>query len=158
MSLTRAATLAALEQAGRRVEQQVQPDGTFRGWDGREVLCHLAAYARLVRGVLRGAAESRSPTDTELYGRQLTEQERALTDLDAINDAVQREYAALSYDDALAFWRAMHAQAIDEVARLTDEQLAAPGPPTPPNWWRPHLADVVTALVQHCEGHLGPER
>jgi hypothetical protein len=53
---------------------------------------------------------------SELYGRQLTEQERALTDLDAINDAVQREYAVLSYDDALAFWRAVHAQAIDEVA------------------------------------------
>ena|SRR5438874_10185314 len=158
MSVTRAATLAALERAGRLVEQQVQPDGTFGGWDGRDVLCHLAAYARLVGGVLRGAAESRSPTDTELYGRQLTEQERALTDLDAINDALQREYAALSYDDALAFWRAMHAQAIDDVARLTDEQLAAPGPPAPPNWWRPHLADVVTALVRHCEGHLGPQR
>src|SRR5204863_6090105 len=32
MSVTRAATLAALEQAGRLVEQQVQPDGTFGGW------------------------------------------------------------------------------------------------------------------------------
>ena len=156
MSLTREATLAQLDRGGRIVEQRVHPNGTFGGWSGHDVLCHLADYARLVRGVLRGAAENRSPTDTELYGRELSEQERALTDLDAINDAVQREYAALSYQDAFAFWRAMHTQAIDEVARMTDEQLDAPGPSEPPNWWRPHLGEVVTMLVQHYEGHVGP--
>jgi hypothetical protein len=122
------------------------------------VLCHLAAYARLVGGVLRGAAEDRSPSHTELYGRELTQQEQAFTDLDAINDAVRREYAALSYDDALVFWRATHAELVAQTARLTDEQLAAPGPAAQLNWSRPHLADVVTALVQHYEGHMEPER
>lgn len=60
MNGTRAATLASLEQAGRLVEQQVQPDGAFGGWDGREVLCHLATYARLVGGLLRGVVENRA--------------------------------------------------------------------------------------------------
>ncbi len=158
MSVTRAATLAELEQASRLVEQRVRPDGTFDGWDGRDVLCHLAAYTRLVGGVLRGAAENRSPTQAELYGRELTEQEQALTDLDAINESLRREYTALSYGDALAFWRAMHAEAVAQAARLTDQQLAAPGPSAPPNWWRPHLAEVVTALVRHYQGHMGRER
>jgi hypothetical protein len=158
MSVTRAATVADLEHAGRLVEQRIRPDGSFDGWDGRDVLCHLAAYARLVGGVLRGAAEHRAPTDTELYGRELTEQEHALADLDAINEAIHREYAALSYNDALAFWHAMHAAAIAQVARLTDEQLEAPGPSAPPEWRRPHLAEVVTVLARHYEGHMGPER
>jgi hypothetical protein len=154
VSITRAATLADLEQAGRLVEQRVRPDGTFDGWDGRDVLCHLAAYARLVGAVLRSCADSRLPVDRELYGRDLTEEEKALTDLDAINEAVRRTYEGLSYDESLTFWREMHAEAVAQAARLTDEQLAAPGPAAPPSWWRPHLADVVTALVEHYQEHM----
>ena len=153
--ITGAATLADLEQAGRLVEQRIRPDGAFDGWNGRDVLCHLAAYARLVGGVLRGVAENRCPTSAELYGRDLTQEEQAVTDLDAINDAIQREYAMLTYDEALTLWRAMHAEAVTEAARLTDQQLAAPGPAAPANWSRPHLADVVSALVGHYEGHMG---
>ncbi len=119
------------------------------------MLCHLAAYARLVGAVLRSTAQSRPPSNSELYGRELTEDELALTDLDAVNESLRREYTALSYDDALAFWRAMHAEAVAQAARLTDDQLAAPGPSAPPNWSRPHLADAVTALIQHYEGHMG---
>ena len=44
MHITRVETLADLEQAGHLVEQRVRPDGTFHGWDGRDVLCHLAVY------------------------------------------------------------------------------------------------------------------
>jgi hypothetical protein len=155
MAITRASVLAELEQAGRLVEQRVRPDGNFEGWDGRQVLCHLAAYTRLVAGVLRGAAEDRSPTEAELYGRALTEQERAVQDLDAINDALQREYAGLSYTAALAFWRAMHAEAMAQLERLTDAQLAAPGPRAPSAWSRPHLAEVVSTLVRHYQAHMG---
>jgi hypothetical protein len=154
MSTTRAALLADLAQAGRLVEQRVRPAGTFGGWNGRDVLCHLAAYTRLLAGMLQGVVENRSPTDRELYGRELTEAEQALTDLDAINAALHHEHAALSYDDALAFWRAMHTDAVAQAARLTDTQLAAPGPAAPPSWSRPHLADVVTALVQHYAEHM----
>lgn len=158
MRTSRLAIRAELEQAGRLVEQRVRPDGTFDGWDGRDVLCHLAAYARLVGAVLWGVADNRPPTDTQLYGRELTEQERTLADLDAINDALRRECATLSYEEALTFWRAMHAEAVAQVDRLTDEQLLAPGPYAPPSWSRPHLADVVTALVQHYAGHMRLER
>ena len=112
MHVTRVGTLADLEQAGHLVEQRVGPDGTFHGWDGRDVLCHLAVYARLVRAVMRSTAEKRLPTSVELYGRELTQEEQALTDLDAINEAQRSEYAALSYDEGLAFWRAMHAEAV----------------------------------------------
>ena len=157
MHITRVGTLADLEQAGHLVEQRVRPDGTFHGWDGRDVLCHLAVYARLVGAVMRSTAEKRLPTSAELYGRELTEEEQALTDLDAINEAQRSEYAALSYDEGLAFWRAMHAEAVAQVARLSDAQLAAPGPAAPPNWSRPHLADVASALMQHYEGHMATE-
>jgi mycothiol maleylpyruvate isomerase-like protein len=157
MGITRAAALADLDQAGRLVEQRVRADGTFDGWDGRDVLCHLAAYARLVGAILRSSAEHRLPVNTELYGRELTAEESNLTDLDAINAALRRSYEGLSYGEALAFWRGMHSQAVAQAARLTDEQLATPGPVAPPTWWRPHLADVVTALVQHYEEHMASD-
>jgi hypothetical protein len=121
------------------------------------VLCHLAAYARLVAAVLRGAADGRQATDRELYGRELTDAERALGGLDEVNEAIRREHATLSYGEGLALWRAMHAEARTQLARLTDAALAAPGPAYPPAWSRPHLAAVVLALVHHYEGHMaGP--
>ena len=136
------------------MEERVSPDGTFEGWSGREVLCHLAAYAKVLGAALQGVAEGRPLTSSELYGRELTDAELALSDLDEINAAVQSHYAGLTYDEALAFWRATHAQVVAQAARLTDSQLAAPGPPHPPTWSRPHLADVVRALVAHYEAHM----
>ena len=154
MWLTRDAVLTDLERAGQLVEQRVSPDGMFGGWNGRDVLCHLAAYARLVGALLRGEAEGRRPTSTELYGRELREEELALGGLDEVNAAIQRECVGLSYAEALAFWRAMHAQVVGQAARLTDEQLAAPGPAYPAIWSRPHVAEVVGALVAHYAGHM----
>jgi hypothetical protein len=60
----------------------------------------------------------------------------------------------LSYAEALAFWRAMHAAAETALARLSDAQLAAPGPSSPPNWHKPHLNEVVTALTNHYAAHM----
>jgi hypothetical protein len=157
MSLTRDEVMAGLEQARRLVEHRVRPGGRFDGWDGRDVLCHLASYTRIVGGVFLGQAEGRLPTMTELYGRELSDQELAIVGLDEINEAVRREYEGLSYGQALAFWRTMHERALAQVARLTDEQLAAAGPSYPPNWWREHLSEVVTALIRHYEGHMGVE-
>ena len=70
-----------------------------------------------------------------------------MTDLDEINAATQRETAAITYDQALDWWRATHAETLAQLARLTPDQLAAPGPRYPPNWSRAHLADIVTALT-----------
>jgi hypothetical protein len=152
--VTQAEVQAALERARQVVEDRVSPDGTFEGWSGREVLCHLAAYAKVIGGALQGVAEGRPPTNSELYGRELTDAQLALSDLDEINAAVQSHYAGLTYDEALAFWRAVHAHVMAQAARLTNTQLAMPGPPDPPNWSRPALADVVTALVAHYEAHM----
>jgi hypothetical protein len=149
--------LTDLERVGHLVEQRVSEGGSFDGWGGREVLCHLGAYARLVGAVLQGEAEGRPPTTTELYGRELTDRELAMLGLDEVNEAIRREYEALSYDEALAFWRAMHAQVLAQAARLTDDQLAEPGPSYPPNWWRAHVVEVVEALIAHYEGHMGGE-
>jgi hypothetical protein len=154
VSITREAILTDLDQAGQLVERRVQPDGSFDGWNGRDVLCHLAAYTRVVAAILRSTAEHRLPTSAELYGRELTDQEQALTNLDAINAAVLRAYDGLSYAEALTFWRSMHAQAVSQAARLSAEQLAAPGPSEPRAWSRPHLAEVVTALVEHYAAHM----
>jgi Mycothiol maleylpyruvate isomerase N-terminal domain len=158
MSLTRDDMMAGLERAGSLVEHRVRPGGTFDGWDGRDVLCHLGAYARLVGAILLGEAERRRPSTSELYGRELSNEELAIVGLDDVNEAVRREYEGLSYDQALAFWRAMHDHVVTQAARLTDDQLAAPGPVYPPNWSREHLSEVVTALIRHYEGHMGAER
>ncbi len=136
------------------VEQNIWPEGNFEGWTGRDVLCHLAVYARVVGAILRATAEDRSPTGVELYGRELTPQESAMTDLDEINAAALRDTAHLSYAEALAFWRARHAEAEKQLARLSDAQLAEPGPSVPPNWHKPHLYEVVTALTEHYEAHM----
>jgi hypothetical protein len=156
--LTSADAQETLEGARQVVERRVQPDGLFDGWDGRDVLCHLAAYARVVAAVLRSTAENRPPSSIELYGRELSEEESSLTDLDAINEAIHHESSALGYADALRLWRDMHAQVVAAVATLTDEQLAAPGPTAPANWWRPHLGEVVTTLTDHYAAHMAAER
>lgn len=152
---TRDEALTDLERAGRLVEQRVSKDGSFDGWGGRDVLCHLGAYARLVGAVLKGRAEGRPPSTTELYGRELTDDESAMVELDEVNEAIRREYQALSYNEALAFWRAMHQQVLAQAARVTDDQFAEPGPSYPPNWHRPHLVEVIEALVSHYDGHMG---
>ncbi len=154
VTTTRDEALSDLKRAGRLVEQRISPDGSFDGWGGRDVLCHLGAYARLVGAVLQGRAEGRPPTMTELYGRDLTDVESAMVELDEVNEAIRREYEALSYNEALAFWRAKHQQVLAQAARLTDCQLAEPGPSYPPNWRRPHLVEVIEALVSHYEGHM----
>jgi hypothetical protein len=136
------------------VEQQVRPEGSFDGWNGRDVLCHLAVYARVVGAILRATAENRSATSVELYGRELTSEEMVLTDLDEINAAAQRDTAHLSYAEALSFWLTTHAEAEKQLARLTEGQLTAPGPLSPPNWQRPHLNEVVTALTEHYAAHM----
>jgi hypothetical protein len=158
MSLTRDDVIAGLVQAGQLVEHRLRPDGMFDGWGGRDVLCHLGAYARLVGAVLQGEAERRRPSMTELYGRELSNEELATVGLDAVNEAIRREHEGLSYDQAVALWRAKHDHVFTQAARLTDDPLAAPGPVYPPNWSRQHLADVVTALIRHYEGHMGAER
>lgn len=66
--------------------------------------------------------------------------------------AVDRPEAALR--TALRGRFQVHAEALAQAARLTDARLASPGPIHPPAWRRPRLADVVAALVQHCEGHM----
>jgi len=136
------------------VEERVHPDGNFDGWNGRDVLCHLAMYARVVGAILRATAEDRSATEGELYGRALTSQELAMSDVDEINAAAQRDTAQLSYAQALAFWRAMHAEALVQLARLSEAQLSDPGPSSPPNWHKPHLHEVVTALTDHYAAHM----
>ena len=152
--LGRGQVLAQLDRAGRLVESRVRPDGDFGGWSGRDVLCHLGAYARVIAAMLQAEAEGRQPTETEMFGRDLTDAERAMTDLDEINEAIRRQSASLSYDAALALWRAAHAAVIAQTSRLTEEQLLAPGPTYAPAWSRPRLFEVVTALIQHYQGHI----
>ncbi len=154
-ALGRAQALALLEPAAHMVDSHMHPDGTYAGWSGREVLIHLAVYARLVGAVLRAEAE-RQATPVELFGRELSDDELQL-DLDDQNAAAQREYAALDWQQALAFWRGMHAHVETQLARLTDAQLAAPGPAYPPTWARAHLSDSVVALCHHYRAHLAPE-
>jgi DinB superfamily len=146
--------VAELLRAGELVEQRVSPEASFGGWSGRDVLVHLAAYTRLVAAFLRGAAEQRVPGHAELFGRELSEAELAMNDLDQINHAVIREHAHLSYGEARALWRSMHQEAVVQLGRLSDEQLAAPGPDYMPAWRSPHLGDVVARLGAHYEAHL----
>lgn len=51
----------------------------------------------------------------------------------------------------------MHAEVANQLRRLTDAQLAAPGPAYPPNWARAHLSDVVVALCDHYHAHMTAE-
>jgi len=154
-STIRADILAKLKDAGQPVERRVQPNGEYDGWAGKDVLTHLASYTRLIAAMLRAVAENRQATDIELYGRELTDEESTLRGLDEVNEAVRHEYAALTYDQAIAFWRATHADAVAQTARLTEAQLLAPGPIHLPMWTRPQLADVVEPLIQHYQGHVG---
>jgi hypothetical protein len=147
--------LTQLENARQLVERHVRPDGEYEGWTGRDVLIHLGAYARLIAAILRAEAEGRKATDAELYGRELTDEERALVGLDEVNEAVRRQYDALSYDEAWTLWRTMQASVASQLARLTDQQLTAPGPVHPTTWSRPRLVGVVEALINHYQGHLG---
>jgi hypothetical protein len=146
--------VAGLRRVGQLVEQQVTPEGTYGGWSGHDVLVHLGAVTRLVGAFLRGAAEHRQPTPTELFSRELTPAEQAMTDLHQINQAVVDEFAHLSFDAARDQWRWLLHDALAQAARLSEEQWAAPGPDYAPQWRRPHLSEVVTRLAAHYDAHL----
>ncbi len=152
--MIRAEIEATLRQAGDRVEQEVTPNGVYGGWSGHDVLIHLGGYTRLVGALLRGVAEEREASESELYGRELTPAERAMTDLNAINQAVIDEYAHLTYEEARALWQGLHRQAMAELGRLSDDQLALQTPEHAARWQRPHLSDVVTSLCAHYDAHL----
>src|SRR5437773_1090578 len=126
--------LVELDRTRILVERRVRPAGYYDGWSGKDILTHLGAYARLIAAILRAQAEGRQATDAELYGRELTTDERAVGGVDEVNEAIRREYEALTYDEALALWQMLHAEVATQLARLTDAQLAAPGPAYPPQW------------------------
>ncbi len=152
--MTQEELLVELRRAGDLVEQRVVPDGSYGGWSGHDVLVHLAAYTRLVAAMLRGAAEQRRPSGAELFGRELTPAEQAMKDLNQINHAVIDEYANLSYDEVHELWRTLFHDLLTQAARLSDEQLAAPGPDYAPQWWRPHLSELVAKLTAHYDAHM----
>ena len=153
-ALTRVQALALLEPAFHLVDNRTHAHAAYAGWTGREVLIHLAVYARLVGALLQAAADGRQPTPVELFGRELSDEELQFG-LDDQNAAAQRQYAAFDWQQALDFWRASHSHVSSQLARLTDAQLAAPGPTYPPNWARAHLSDVVVALCDHYRAHMG---
>ncbi|MBV9354742.1 MAG: maleylpyruvate isomerase N-terminal domain-containing protein [Chloroflexi bacterium] len=155
-ALTRDQAIALLVPTARLVEGRVRPDGSYEGWSGREVLIHLAVYARVVGALLQAAAEARQPTAAELFGRELSAEELRLG-LDEQNALAQQEYAALDFAQALTFWRSMHARVMAQLGRLTDAQLAAAGPTYPPTWTRAHLFDVAIALAEHYQAHMAGE-
>src|SRR5438046_1954506 len=102
MSVTmREEYLTRLEDARQLVARRARPDGEYDGWSGKDILTHLAAYARLIAAILRAEAESRPATDAALYGRELTAEERALGGVDEVNEAIRREFASLPYGEAL---------------------------------------------------------
>jgi len=152
-ALTRVQALALLEPAFHLVDNRTHAHAAYAGWTGREVLIHLAVYARLVGALLQAAADGRQPTPVELFGRELSDEELQFG-LDDQNAAAQRQYAAFDWQQALDFWRASHSHVSSQLARLTDAQLAAPGPTYPPNWARAHLSDVVVALCDHYLAHM----
>jgi hypothetical protein len=146
--------LADLRGAGELVEERVAPEETFGGWSGHDVLVHLAAYTRVVCAIVRGVAEGRDPTEAELFGRELTEAERAMSDLDAVNQAVVDEFAHLSHGEALAMWRDVVSELQAQAGRLSEEQLAAPVPETAPNWQADHLYELVARVGRHYHAHM----
>jgi hypothetical protein len=118
------------------------------------VLCHLAPFARLVGAVLAASDKPQRATEVALYGRDLTEAERRMTDLDEINQAFQDEYAHLSFDEAVEFRRDQLATVVLEVERLCDEQLAEKTTYTP-SWERPHLYLVIDTFLARCRSRQG---
>ena len=49
MSVTmREEYLTRLEDARQLVARRARPDGEYDGWSGKDILTHLAAYARLI--------------------------------------------------------------------------------------------------------------
>jgi hypothetical protein len=131
----------------------VHPEGEYAGWKGRDVLCHLAPFARLASAILRANADQRLPSERELYGRRLTQAERRMTDLDEINQAFQARYLHYNWNDAVTLWEAQNRRLVVQIERLSDEQLEAENV-YPPAWARPHLYEVVDAYIAHCRSHV----
>ena len=106
--------MAGLDRAGRLVEGGVRPGGMFDGWSGRDVLCHLGAYARLAGAILQAEAESRQPSTSELYGRELSNEELAIVGLDHVKRRV------LDIGERRALWERLQFA----LARQRSERLA----------------------------------
>ncbi|MDQ6918714.1 MAG: DinB family protein [Candidatus Dormibacteraeota bacterium] len=155
--MTRDEVLAALEETRIEIDARLRPESAerFGTWSAKDLLFHIAAWEHFYGATLRTRRESgREATAAELLGRPLeaAEADRLMAlDTDETNAYLEELFQGEDWPTATKFWREAHASLVDEVGKLTDEQLAAGE--KEPLWRR-----IGLESFSHAAGHLsGPE-
>jgi hypothetical protein len=110
------------------------------GWTATDHINHLAAWANSIVALLQGRPRH------EVLG--IDESLYLSRDFDVENAAIQQNMAALTAGEARANLRAVHQALVDEVARLTDADLARPYRHYLPNEPRDDDGPTAEAMVR----------
>ncbi len=156
--MTRDEVLVALEDARSQIDARLRPESAerFGAWSAKDLLFHIAAWERFFAANLRARRESgREATAAELLGRPLeaAEADRMMAlDTEETNAYLEALFQGEDWPTATKFWREAHSSLVDEVGKLTDEELAAGE--KEPLWRR-----IGLESFSHAAGHLsGPEQ
>lgn len=151
--MTRDEVLAALEESRKRVEARLVPDSAerFGSWTAKDLLFHLGYWQRFYGARLKvGREAGRDATYAEMMGRTL--EPAAVERLDGLDtDQLNAYLENLNRDEdwpaAIRLWRGGYELLRDEVARLSDQQLAEGEP-----LWRRIGLESFTHIAEHLAG------
>jgi uncharacterized damage-inducible protein DinB len=138
----RAEIEAILEEVSSGQMTDVHDDG---GWSIKDHLAHIAAWQWHTLGLIAGI-----PPHEAWYIDETTHQQ---LDLDGINEMIYERNKDRPLDDVLTDFRKAHEQAILEVSRMSEDDLARELPGRYQGGWVT-IADAITgACIQHDFDH-----
>jgi hypothetical protein len=149
--------LAAFEAALDRLsEEQLTGPRDHVGWNVRDHLTHLTAWADGITALLRGEDRWKAMGATPTLAEGAAEPQY---DLDVINAQIAEQHRHRSGAEARAMVVAAHQQLAVEVEKLTDEQLTWPyhrfGKPASGDGSRPIAQYIAGDSYGHYDEHLG---
>jgi hypothetical protein len=140
------AGLASFEAVLDRLsEEQLTGPRDAVGWNVRDHLTHLAAWANGITALLRGEDRWAAMGVTPVLAASATEPQ---LDFDVINERIAEQYRHLSGAEARALAVGAHHRLAAEVEKLSDEQLAWPSK----RFAKPAVGDGSRAIVEYIAG------
>ena len=139
------ATRARLEDLIARHDEAALVRPGPEGWSFKDHLTHLTAWRRMVLGYLQG--------QPNYVGLGL---DKAVTEAgeEAINAAIQARDKDMPWPQALAEFRQVYDELVDQLSTYRESDWQQPYPITPPTG-RPRVENIEGNTCAHDDEHLG---
>jgi uncharacterized damage-inducible protein DinB len=137
---------AQLEQVitGLSEEELTKPGP--EGWSVKDHLAHIIAWEKSGLALLAGEDRAAAlGVDKDLYEQQGED--------DPINDVIYQQHKDQSLDDVLAEFRRVRAKTIEEVSKLSDEDLQRPNSDYDPSDPDDPETTVIRAIISNSTEH-----